>query len=265
MRLGARAGVFVAVAMAAATTADPAAGQEGRREVEAGNRLYEEGRFQEAHARYMEALQKVPGLPVARFNEGSALYQSQEFQRAMEAFPRGGRGSGSGVAGRRPVQPRERADPAAAARAGGRGLQAGAASGPRRPGCEAQPRAGVAAAGTTAATAAGWRWSGGRRPEPGPAAGREPAAAPGATRRANRRNDPSQGEDGQQPPRPQDGQPDGESPPEDQQDGEGQSDMPPPQMTPEQAERLLQAITEDPGEVNRRNAQARGRRPRKDW
>jgi hypothetical protein len=36
-------------------------------------------------------------------------------------------------------------------------------------------------------------------------------------------------------------------------------------MTPEQAERLLQAITEDPGEVNRRNAQARGRRPRKDW
>ena len=36
-------------------------------------------------------------------------------------------------------------------------------------------------------------------------------------------------------------------------------------MTPEQAERLLQAITEDPGEVNRKATQARGRRPRKDW
>ena len=72
--------------MAAAVIAEPALGQDGRREVEAGNRLYDEGRFQEAHARYLEALEKVPGLPVARFNEGSALYRSQEFQRAMEAF-----------------------------------------------------------------------------------------------------------------------------------------------------------------------------------
>ncbi len=36
-------------------------------------------------------------------------------------------------------------------------------------------------------------------------------------------------------------------------------------MTPEQAERLLQAVTEDPGEVDRKAAQPRGRRPRKDW
>jgi hypothetical protein len=36
-------------------------------------------------------------------------------------------------------------------------------------------------------------------------------------------------------------------------------------MTREEAERLLQAVQEDPDDVNRRQAPLRGRRPRKPW
>jgi hypothetical protein len=36
-------------------------------------------------------------------------------------------------------------------------------------------------------------------------------------------------------------------------------------MTEEEAERLLQGVQEDPGEVNRRQPPLRGRRPRKPW
>ena len=50
------------------------------------NRLYAEGRFAEAHEMYLEALRENPGSPLIRFNEGNALYQSQEFERALEAY-----------------------------------------------------------------------------------------------------------------------------------------------------------------------------------
>jgi hypothetical protein len=36
-------------------------------------------------------------------------------------------------------------------------------------------------------------------------------------------------------------------------------------MTPEEAERLLDALREDPGDVNRKRAATTGNRPRKDW
>ena len=63
-----------------------AAAQAGRSEVEAGNRLYEEGRFEEAHEQYLEALRAAPDSPVVPFNNGNALYRTDEFQRAMEAY-----------------------------------------------------------------------------------------------------------------------------------------------------------------------------------
>ena len=63
-----------------------AAGQAGRSEVEAGNRLYAEGRFDEAHEQYLEALRAAPDSPVVPFNNGNALYRTDEFQRAMEAY-----------------------------------------------------------------------------------------------------------------------------------------------------------------------------------
>ena len=63
-----------------------AAAQAGRSEVEAGNRLYAEGRFEEAHEQYLEALRAAPDSPVVPFNNGNALYRTDEFQRAMEAY-----------------------------------------------------------------------------------------------------------------------------------------------------------------------------------
>ena len=60
--------------------------QPGRGAVEAGNRLYAEGRFEEAHEQYLEALRAAPDSPVAPFNNGAALYRTDEFQRATEAF-----------------------------------------------------------------------------------------------------------------------------------------------------------------------------------
>jgi Ca-activated chloride channel family protein len=63
-----------------------ATGQAGRREVAAGNRLYEEGRYDEAHEQYLEALREAPDSPIAPFNDGNALYRTEELQRAMAAY-----------------------------------------------------------------------------------------------------------------------------------------------------------------------------------
>ncbi len=64
----------------------PASAQAGRAEVREGNQLYQEGRFEDAHEKYLEALRAAPGSPVVRFNDGNALYQTEEFQRAVEAY-----------------------------------------------------------------------------------------------------------------------------------------------------------------------------------
>ena len=62
------------------------AAQRGRAELNDGNRLYQEGRFGEAHEKYLEALRSAPGLPTALFNDGNALYESEEYVRALEAY-----------------------------------------------------------------------------------------------------------------------------------------------------------------------------------
>ena len=64
------------------------AAQRGRAEVNDGNRLYEEGRFGEAHEKYLEALRDAPDLPLALFNDGNALYQTEEYERALDAYRR---------------------------------------------------------------------------------------------------------------------------------------------------------------------------------
>lgn len=82
-----RFGVLPSVLLAfLALLPSEAAAQAGRSEVREGNRLYQEGRFEEAHEKYLEALRAAPGSPVVRFNDGNALYQTQEFQRALEAY-----------------------------------------------------------------------------------------------------------------------------------------------------------------------------------
>ncbi len=81
--------VHVAAGLACAAGLLPpalAAAQPGRSAVEAGNRLYVEGRFEEAHEQYLEALRAAPDSPIVPFNNGNALYRTEEFQRAMEAY-----------------------------------------------------------------------------------------------------------------------------------------------------------------------------------
>ena len=63
-----------------------AAAQPGRGAVAAGNRLYDEGRYEEAHEQYLEALREAPDSPVVPFNDGNALYRTEELQRAMESY-----------------------------------------------------------------------------------------------------------------------------------------------------------------------------------
>ena len=63
-----------------------AAAQPGRGAVDAGNRLYDEGRYEEAHEQYLEALREAPDSPIVPFNDGNALYRTEELQRAMESY-----------------------------------------------------------------------------------------------------------------------------------------------------------------------------------
>ena len=60
--------------------------QAGRAETREGNRLYEEGRFAEAHEKYLEALLADPDSPIIRFNDGNALYRGEDYESALESF-----------------------------------------------------------------------------------------------------------------------------------------------------------------------------------
>ena len=79
---------LVAVGVSALGFAAPTelVGQAGRAETREGNRLYEEGRYAEAHAKYLEALLDAPDSPIIRFNDGNALYQGQDYESALESF-----------------------------------------------------------------------------------------------------------------------------------------------------------------------------------
>jgi len=70
----------------AAGSPAPGSAQAGRAQGREGNRLYEDGRFQEAHEKYLEGLAAAPESPLILFNDGNALYRSEDYQRALEAY-----------------------------------------------------------------------------------------------------------------------------------------------------------------------------------
>ena len=78
---------LVTAALLFAGLPSAAAAQRGRTQVNEGNRLYEEGLFEEAHERYLEALREAPNSPLVLFNDGNALYQTEEYERALDADP----------------------------------------------------------------------------------------------------------------------------------------------------------------------------------
>lgn len=213
--------------------------------VEEANRLYAEGRFAEAHEMYLEALRENPGSPLIRFNEGNALYQNQEFERALEAY-------------------RDAIESGDTALAEGAWYNLGNSLF-RRQQLDASLEA----------------YKQALRINPGDLDAKHnlERVLEQIEEQENQQEQQNQNQDGQdqenqdqQQPLPkgdpeQDEQEQDQPPPgDDEQEQEQPAQPPPGQMTSEEAERLLQAIQEDPDEVDRPpRADSLGRRPRKNW
>ena len=252
--------IGVAVHSALMGSASPASAQAGREKVEEGNRLYAEGRFGEAHQKYMEALIEDPESPLIRFNAGNALYQSQDFQNAVEAYR----------------QAIESGDPEVMSAAWynlGNTLFRGQQL---EPSLEAFKQAlrldpnDVDAKHNLERVLERMQEQE-QEPQQGEDEQDQEDQEESPQDSQNPQEDPSQSEDPQeqeQDPEEGEGEPDeGQDPPQDQ-PPEDPQDQPQPgegEMTPEEARRLLDAIDEDPGDVNRKPAAARGRRPKKIW
>ena len=248
MRWGAVLAVVGTVVLIGALPSAVAA-QRGRAELNDGNRLYEEGRFPEAHERYLEALREAPDLPLALFNDGNALYQSEEYVRALDAY-RGAIESG---------------DPGLAAPAWynlGNALYR-------------QQRFQESAEAYKQAL----------RIDPGEIdykhnlelaleqqlqqPDQDPQSGDGDASQQDQEQENQDGEQNQEPQDQDESEDQEESQDEEDQEQDQQQDQRPEpapgEMTAEEAERLLQGVQEDPGEVNRRQAPLRGRRPGKPW
>ena len=61
-------------------------GQAGRDEVLEGNSLFAEGRFDEAHEKYEQALEEDPSSAAIRYNLGDAEYKKSLYEEAIEGF-----------------------------------------------------------------------------------------------------------------------------------------------------------------------------------
>ena len=61
-------------------------GQAGRDEVLEGNSFFAEGRFDEAHDKYQQALDQDPCSAAIRYNLGDAEYKKNLYEEAIEAF-----------------------------------------------------------------------------------------------------------------------------------------------------------------------------------
>ena len=231
-----------------------ASAQVGRARVQQGNRLYEQGRFGEAHQKYLEALAEAPESSVIPFNDGNALYQDTDYEKAMESYERA-------IA---------TGDPALASSAWYNLGNALYRQQQLEPSLDAYKQA--------------------LRLNP-----TDPDAKHNLERvleelqeQQEQQNDPNEdsdeNEDQQEQDQQQEGgdqeqgqQPKDEEEGDDQDDGspdegdeppegdEGTAQSRPGQMTPEEAERLLDAIDENPEDVNRKPAAATGRKPKKPW
>lgn len=60
--------------------------QAGRVKVKEGNKLFTEEKYVEARGKYIEALKEVPNSPLIRFDEAGALYKTDEFEQAMAGY-----------------------------------------------------------------------------------------------------------------------------------------------------------------------------------
>lgn len=245
--------------------------QAGRADVQEGNRLYREGRYDEAHVKYLDGLRAAPDSPVIRFNDANALYQSDDFERAVDAYRAA----------------LEAADPALQAQAWYNlgnalyrqqqvegALEAYKEALRRNPGdTDAKHNLEVALEQL-------------QQQEQQQQQRRQQQSDDFEDQDQQNQDRPQSGQDGQEqasesrrpreePPEEnpedqpgQDGQEERQStgPQPEPETGEGDAHPQPGQMSREEAERLLQAITEDPGRIQRQRRSAEpGRRTRRPW
>jgi tetratricopeptide (TPR) repeat protein len=242
----------------------PVEGQRGRAQVEEGNRLYSEGRFEEAHGKYLEALLEDPESPLIRFNDGNALYQNQDFQGALERFREAAESGDPAL-----VSPawynlgnalyREQ-ELAGSLEAYKQALRANPSDSDAKHNLERvleqlqeQEEQDQQQEGEDQQEQQEEGEDDHQEPDQGEG---QPQESPQTEGEEPPPGDENQGE-----------QPSGEdaSPEEEPREGQGEPQPQPGEMTPEEAQRLLDAIREDPGDVNRKRAPATGKRPRKEW
>jgi Ca-activated chloride channel family protein len=221
--------------------------QEGRTAVRDGNRLYEEGRFQEAHERYLQGLAETPGSGVLRFNDGNALYRSDEYAQAMEAYERA----------------IETGDPALASSAWYNLGNALYRQQQLEQSLEAYKQAlrldptDVDAKHNLERVLAQMQ-----QQEQNQDQQNQDQQSQDQQNQDQQNQDQQQQDQNDQQQQQQSQQPDQQPP----QQGPQQRPQPQPgQMTPEEAQRLLEAVDEDPDEVNRPRAPVTGVRPRRPW
>ena len=229
---------------------DELRGQAGRGETREGNRLYEEGRFAEAHEKYLEALLEAPDSPIIRFNDGNALYRGENYESALESF-------------RTAV---ESGDPQLAAAAwynlGNTLYRQGALpesleafkQALRADPADIDAKHNLERVLEQMQQQQQQQGDGENEGQPPPEGGEQNQD------QQQEQDQPEQDPGDQQDPEqnPEQNPDDTESPP--------QGPPPPGEMTREEAERLLGAIQEDQDEVNRKpRTAARGTRPRRDW
>ena len=229
-----------------------AAAQPGRGAVDAGNRLYDEGRYEEAHEQYLEALREAPDSPIVPFNDGNALYRTEELQRAMESY-------------RRAV---ESGDPAIEAQAWYNLGNALYKQQQLEPALEAYKEA---LRRNPADTDAKHNFEVTLEQQQQQQESDDQQDENDEGRDQQDQQDPQQSEQEQN--QEQQDQPEDQEPPEQQQDQpqeqqQENAEQPPPPgaLSREEAERLLQAIDEDPSQIQRqRQTTAPARPPRRPW
>ena len=252
-------GVGVAVLLALPTTARA---QAGRKPVAEGNRLYEEGRFDEAHQKYLEALREDPESPLIRFNDGNALYQSQDFQQALQAYREAISSGDPELAGAawynlgNALYRGQQLDPA---------LEAYKQALRVDPGDQDAKHNLERVLEQMKEQEQQQDQSPGGQDDQENQDQQDQQQPPSSQQDQDRQEPPSENQ--RQPDNQNEGQNEQGDQPQDQQpqEGSGQPETRPGEMTPEQAQRLLDAIQEDPGDVNRKTAVSRGRKPRKVW
>jgi Ca-activated chloride channel family protein len=88
-----RRGVAVIVGLLAVVTTSAGEGEVARLNEE-GNLLYREGRYEEALARYAEALSEAPDSPILHYNLGNALFRLGRLEDAVREYGTATAGSG---------------------------------------------------------------------------------------------------------------------------------------------------------------------------